>query len=348
MEVHKLKEYIGLHDAIPSVLEKLGCHHIRDRDEYYQCGNPDGDNPTAITVYKDNLLTIDYTRNINPNNKRNTDIFDLVMFFESCNFFQAVKSVCEWLGIDYYYDTEQELPESIQITRFLMDMIQGGNEQTKIDKPVKPIPERILRYYQPFVNDMFAKDNISYNVQQEFEIGYDDCSNRITIPIRDEIGTLVGVKGRLFQEHIGENELKYIYLEPCNRSSILYGLYLSIPFIEEKKQVFVTESEKGVMQLWNMGYKNSVGIGGKQVSRQQINKLTRLCADVVFLFDKDVKREEIEQIASRFIESVNVYAIIDSEGILDEKESPTDTPKKFERLLNTAVVQIKHNEDQSA
>ena len=192
---------------------------------------------------------------------------------------------------------------------------------------------------------MFAKDNIDYSVQQKFEIGYDDCSNRITIPIRDEIGTLVGVKGRLFQERIGENELKYIYLEPCNRSAILYGLHLSIPFIEEKKQVFVTESEKGVMQLWNMGYKNSVGIGGKQVSRQQINKLTRLCADIIFLFDKDVQQEEIEQIASRFIDSVKIYAVIDKAGILDEKESPTDDPRKFKRLIDTAIIQVKRSDD---
>lgn len=345
MEAHKLKEYISLHDAIPSILEQIGCHHIKDRDEYYQCGNPDGDNTTAITVYKDNLLTINYTRNINPHKKRNTDIFDLVMFFEQCNFFQAVNKICKWLGIDYYYDTDQELPESLQITQFLLDMLHGDAGEEKIDKPVKPISERILTYYLPFVNDMFARDNIDYGVQQKFEIGYDDYSNRITIPIRDEIGTLVGVKGRLFQEHIGENELKYIYLEPCNRSAILYGLYLSIPFIEKKKQVFVTESEKGVMQLWNMGYKNSVGIGGKQVSRQQINKLTRLCADIIFLFDKDVQQEEIEQIASRFVDSVKVYAVIDKEGILDEKESPTDNPKKFKRLIDTAIIQVKRSDD---
>lgn len=64
-----------------------------------------------------------------------------------------------------------------------------------------------------------------------FEIGYDDVSNRITIPVRDEMGTLVGVKGRLFlkQEEMTEEEqrVKYIYLECCNRARLLYGLYLS-------------------------------------------------------------------------------------------------------------------------
>ena len=167
MEVSKLKEYISLHDSVPSILESLGCHHIKDREEYYQCGNPDGDNSTAITVYKDNLLTIDYTRNINPKDKRSTDIFDLVMYFQKCNFFQAVKQVCEWLGIDYYYDTDQELPQSIQITRLLSEMIRDDATVTK-EKPVKPIPERILKYYRPFLNKMFYKDNIDYTVQDRY------------------------------------------------------------------------------------------------------------------------------------------------------------------------------------
>ena len=45
---------------------------------------------------------------------------------------------------------------------------------------------------------------ISYETQIEFEIGYDESTNRITIPIRDEISSLVGVKGRLLKEEISK------------------------------------------------------------------------------------------------------------------------------------------------
>ena len=37
-------------------------------------------------------------------------------------------------------------------------------------------------------------DGISYETQQEFEIGYDELTNRITVPIRSEMHDLVGVK----------------------------------------------------------------------------------------------------------------------------------------------------------
>ena len=82
-----------------------------------------------------------------------------------------------------------------------------------------------------------------------------------------------------------------------------------------------------------MGISNCVATGGKRVSRVQIEKLTRLCCDVIFLFDKDVVQEELELLANRFIDSVPLYAVIDNDNILDEKESPTDNPDKFQRLI---------------
>ena len=334
MDIEYVKNYILENSFIPTILENLGCHHIKDCGEYYKCANPNGNNNSAITVYcNENLTAIDYTRQISRDD-RTHDIFDLVKFFEQCNFFQALKIVCEWIELDYYVDPEAELPESIKITQLIYNLQKEEGEINE-DKPIKPIPKKILSYYKPYVNDIFYDDNISYEVQKEFEIGYDEFSNRITIPIRDEIGSLVGVKGRLFQKELSEDEMKYLYIEPCNRSQILYGLYKSIPYIERFGRVYVCESEKGVLQLWSMGICNCVATGGKRVSRVQIEKLTRLCCDVVFLFDKDVEQEELESLANRFIDSVEVYAIIDNDNILEEKESPTDNPEKFKRLVQS-------------
>ena len=83
--------------------------------------------------------------------------------------------------------------------------------------------------------------------------------------------------------------------------------------------------------------------GGKQVSRQQIDMLTRLGVEVVFIFDKDVELEEIQKLGNRFIDGVPISYIMDNskEGILDEKESPTDDPKKWELLLNNYLYTLK-------
>ena len=339
MKAQFLKEYIYNNGLIMDVLEKLGCHHIRNRGEYYQAANPDGDNVTAICVYNcPELTTVDYTRQITKDN-HGADLISLVMFFEECSFFQAMKWLCECAELDYYYNEETELPESLRITQAIYD-IQKGEGDINEDKPLKPISENILRYYLPYPNIMFENDNISWNVQDQFEVGYDPASNRITIPIRDEIGNLVGVKGRLFKDKIEENELKYIYIEPCNRSAVLYGLCFTYQKIQREGKVLVTESEKGVMQLCSMGYYNAVGIGGKKVSHTQIYKLTRLCVDIIFLFDKDVPIEEIADIARKFDSRVNVYAVIDRDNILEDKESPTDNAEKFKRLIENNIERI--------
>lgn len=341
MDIQYLKQHILDNGLISTVLEQLGCHRITSKGGYWQCCNPDGDNPTAISVYEnDNLTTVDYTRNISKN--QSSDIFDLVRFFEECNFFCAVKKVCEWIDLDYYADPYEELPESLKITKLIINMQEDGETEDE-DRPLRPIPEKILSYYHPWVNNIFQRDNISSEIQREFEIGYDDETNRITIPIRDELGTLVGVKGRLFKEKMNDEEskFKYLYIESCNRSKILYGLNKSISYIGSEGTVYVTESEKGVMQLWNMGIYNAVATCGKKVSNSQIEKLTRLCADVCFLFDKDVQREELEEIAERFIDHIRIYAVIDIKNILNEKESPTDDPDKFKILIEQCMERIK-------
>lgn len=339
MDITYLKEHIADNNLISTILENLGCRNIRDRGEYYSATNPDGDNPSAVTVYKDNLTIIDYTRHITDNSS--CDIFDLVKFFEQCNFFEAIKKICDWIELDYYADPLDDLPESLKLTRLIFEMRKEDDAEEDEAKPLKPISERILTYYQAWGNVLFYRDNISYTTQQEFEIGYDEMTNRITIPIRDELGSLVGVKGRLFADQIAENELKYCYIEHCNRSKILYGLHKTLPYIERAGEVYVTESEKGVLQLWSMGICNAVATGGKKVSSQQINMLTRLCAKVVILFDKDVQKSELQQLADKFIDSVSVSAIIDNNNILDEKESPTDNPEKFKLLLKDCKEELK-------
>ena len=138
-----------------------------------------------------------------------------------------------------------------------------------------------------------------------------------------------------------EDEQKFMYIEKCARSQILYGLYKTINFIKRAQRVFVTEAEKGVQQLYDKGYFEAVATGGSKISKNQIDKLTRLCVPIIFVFDKDITKEELDNIASRFIDGTEVYALIDTIGILNEKESPTDDISKFEQLLERCMYRLK-------
>ena len=341
MDIEILKEHILENNFIPTILEELGCHHIRKRDGYFQCANPDGDNVTAVCVYENtNLTTINYTRDISNGKNIHTDLISLVEFYKNETFPYAVKWICDVLDIDYYSNLDEDLPKSLQLTKMLVEM-QSVDTESETEKPLKPISEKILSYFKPYVNDMFNEDGVSYETQAEFEIGYDEFTNRITIPIRDDLGNLVGVKARYFYRQVPEDEQKFMYIEKCARSQILYGLYKTINFIKKAQRVFVTEAEKGVQQLYDKGYFEAVATGGSKISKSQIDKLTRLCVPIIFVFDKDITKEELDDIASRFIDGTEVYALIDTIDILNEKESPTDNISKFEQLLEKCLYRLK-------
>ena len=341
MDIEILKEHILENNFIPTILEELGCHHIRKKDGYFQCANPDGDNTTAVCVYENtSLTTINYTRDISNGKNIHTDLISLVEFYKNETFPYAVKWICDVLDIDYYSNLDEDLPKSLQLTKMLVEM-QSVDTEAETEKPLKPIPEKILSYFKPYVNDMFCEDGVGYDTQVEFEIGYDEFTNRITIPIRDDLGNLVGVKARYFYRQVPEDEQKFMYIEKCARSQILYGLYKTINFIKKAQRVFVVEAEKGVQQLYDKGYFEAVATGGSKISKNQIDKLTRLCVPIIFVFDKDITKEELDDIASRVIDGTEVYALIDTIGILNEKESPTDDISKFEQLLERCMYRLK-------
>lgn len=341
MDAQRLKEHILDNNLVPNILSELDCHHIKPRSDMVQAANPDGDNPTAICVYlNDNLTTLNYTRQILPSGQtRTTDIFDLVGYIRECSFFETVKWLCELCGLDYYA-AEEEVPESLQVLQFLTDMNKECTDEDTDYSPLKPIDPKVLEYYMPIGNILFEKDRISLSTQRFFEVGYDPQTNRLTIPIYSEIGDLVGVKGRLFQEEIEEGQNKYLYLFNCNKGKVLYGLNKNLDMIIRQGKVYVTESEKGVMQLYDMGY-YGVATGGSKISKYQINMLTRLGVQIIFAYDKDIDEDELNDIAEQFVEGVPIYAIIDKDGLLGEKESPSDDVNKWSHLIRNNIYKLR-------
>ena len=340
MDAQKLKEHILDNNLVPDILTELGCHSIKVKSDIIQCANPDGDNATAICVYRnENLTTLNYTRQLLPNGQtRSTDLLDLVSFIRNCSFFETIKWLCGFCGLDYYAE-EEELPDSLQILQMITQMNRECTDEDDEMTPLKPIDSKILEYYLPVGNILFERDGISLKTQNFFEISYDPQSNHIVIPIRDSLGTLVGIKGRIFQDPVPEGQNKYVYLQPCAKGRVLYGLDKNIDNIIQQGVVYVGESEKFVQQLYDMGY-YGVATGGSKVSKHQVQMLTRLGVQIIFAYDKDISEDELKNIANQFVEGVPVYAILDRDNILEEKQSPSDDVSKWLHLVQNNIYKI--------
>lgn len=333
MDIRDLKEEIANRELIPDILSGIGCHHIQDRGDYITCGNKDGDNPRSIVVYKNEYIgCTNYTRQI-VKNGRAADIFDLVAYAENCSFSEAMKFVCNIAGIDFYGEPK-EIPESLQIIRMLQEMSTGDDAED--NSPVKPISEKILTYFLPYGNKMWDDQGISLSTQQEFSIMYDPQSNRIVIPLFDSLNSLVGIKGRLMKDKLDDGEQKYLYLTKFNKSKFIFGLNKTFNMIRQQGYCPVFEAEKSVMLAYDHGV-GSVAVCGCQMSKYQIDMLTRLDVPIILCLDKDRTEDEIKAEMDKFLNQIQVYYMFDKDNILNSKESPVDDWSKWQKLLRNNV-----------
>lgn len=342
LDVKELKNFIYENRYAEQILESIGCHHIKyhSSGRFWTAANKDGDNKQGIVLRDNEILYCEnYTRQM-INTSRITDIIDLVSYTLQLSFPEALKYICNEIGLSYYHDFNEDIPESFKILKLLEDMNSNHSDE-EMNGPLKPISEDILSYYKNYVNDLFYKDNIDYQTQREFEIGYDEFTNRITIPIRSEIGDLVGVKGRLLKKELDEDDIKYLYMEPCARGKIIYGLNKTMKYIKQLGRIYVGESEKFPQQLWSYGYRNSGATGGKELSQYQIELLVRLGAMIIFCFDKDVTKEELEELADRFPDGVPLFYMFDENNILRENESPSDNPENWEYMKENNIYKLR-------
>lgn len=298
-----------------------------------KAANPDGDNRNAICVYIDNnkYWNIEnFTRN-DFQVKDYRDIISFVEWIKDISFPKSIKYICQICGFDYYTDVhEEQTPAFISWLSF----VESGHKQETEDK-LHPIPECVLNQFIQIPVSKWIAEGVNYQTQKEFSIGFDVYSERITIPIYDSTGELVGVKGRLLDSSKSKDD-KYIYLYPCSKSRLLYGLDKNYEQIKNNNECIVVEGEKSVLKLYSMGYKNAVAIGSKTISETQAELLLRLSVPITLALDQDVSDEEIQCNVEKLqypIATVPIYVIKDRFGLLlNEKESPPDRAEIWEEL----------------
>src|ERR1019366_2234845 len=138
----------------------------------------------------------------------------------------------------------------------------SASPQYALDQPCSGCSEPPA--YKKYMYDRgFNSDTL-----KRWEIGYDKLSERITIPIRDHNGVLVGFKGRSYKENTipkymilgdyNENQNRYGF-QPYKKSQYIFGLdefrYNTICY-----DVIIVEGELNVLAMTQHGYPDTVGI----------------------------------------------------------------------------------------
>jgi hypothetical protein len=141
---------------------------------------------------------------------------------------------------------------------------------------------------------MLQERGFAHETLEHWSFGYDERTNRITFPVCNERGEIVGFKGRSWDGRFP----KYLVLGDADDAdpyygfgrfytgSLIFGLDLAISE-GDATELIVCEGELNAIALWEMGYRNAVALNGSNLTSRQA-RLIRTYADrVIFFFDFD-------------------------------------------------------------
>lgn len=330
MQTQTLKRLLTVSD-IHTILEALGAEKIKTHTDYTSATRGIGhDNPSGIVIYHDNFSAIMPTT---PefSTYQVADIISVVQYLQDLSFPQAIAWICQTLGFDYY----SEQPKTNPCLKWLDDMTLGTKKNQSHNETILPL--QTLDQFFPILHKQWFDEGVSTEVARKFHIGYDVFTNSITIPLFDEIGSLIGVQCRSLDENA---ESKYWFLYPCSKQSILYGFYQNYNSIKEKHEVIIFEGAKSVLQAASLGITNTVALLGKKLSQPQIDILNREGVAIVLALDQDLTTTEIKDTnlsINNPIKFNDIYLLRDDLGIyLSPKQSPADNPemlKSYKELI---------------
>lgn len=334
-DLQTIRERIYKEEKIQDVLEALGCWGISTEQggKLFVAGLPDGDNERSVQVKN----TPSLTSNIRSKGISGS-IFDVISYILYEAKSEDDKKACLskskfWLCnklnyleyIDGFYKLTKE-KEKPQPNRWLHKLQKNRNKEDGITDENEILPESVLDQYGNIPYLGWYNEGLSLRTQKLFGVGIDVRSDRVTFPVHNKSGQLIGVKGRYIgNDPVVNDKYKYLYIQPCNKSIEFYNLHRALPHIKRLKEAIVVEGGKTTWYLTQWGFKNCISIEGDSMSDEQIRILKNLGIGIkfVFAYDKDKDAKFIVNEVSRLTGRLR-YGIYDKDNLLSDKDSPTD------------------------
>ena len=158
------------------------------------------------------------------------------------------------------------------------------------------LPESILGLYD-FEPNYLVSRGYSSEVLDEYNIGYDLVNKRVTFPIRDVYGRLIGISGRADNKYqqprykIYKEEFRY--LDPryeLKKSSTIWNAHnawAKFMHSPERPVLILVEGFKAALYLIQLGYTDTVALMGSTMSDVQRFILSMLGGIVIVFLDND-------------------------------------------------------------
>ena len=115
---------------------------------------------------------------------------------------------------------------------------------------------------------------------------YDRFRDRIIFPIRDQRGRAIGFGGRVLDDSLP----KYLNSPETpifHKGRELYGLFQARHQLKDMQRIYIGEGYMDVLALAQYGIRNAVASLGTAVTENHLERLYRICPQIIFCFDGD-------------------------------------------------------------
>ena len=287
------------------------------------------------------------------------NVFSFVEQYEHVSFPEAVKIVADKIGFN--------LSKNIitnQVDKFVKEheiiniacMFYQNNLNTSSGIEAKKyllnrkIDDKIIKEFKIGLaldnkNDLYSLlSKKGYNPKQLEDIGlisiindkvYDFFVGRITFPIEDINGHIVGFSSRIYR---GETDTsKYINTKETPlyiKGNNLFNYYRARGPSKKEKQVIIVEGQMDAIRVYSSGIENVVALGGTALTQNQIELIKKLNAKVILCLDGDKAGENATIINGDLLTRANINVQVVR---LSDYKDPD------EYIINKGIAAFKNN-----
>ncbi|HEX3095892.1 MAG TPA: DNA primase [Patescibacteria group bacterium] len=246
------------------------------------------------------------------------DIFGFVMRYENLEFKDALQTLAQRAGVtlperSFGNSEDKKITEDLKrinafAARFYHKQLSSGKGPALV--ALNYLTDRGLNLktietweigYAPDSFDSLIKALQTKNVNSQFALLagvvakndrgniFDRFRNRITFPIRDDQGKVVGFTARVMPG-TDDSSAKYINTPDTkyyNKSKIIFGFHAAKDRIRKTDEVVVVEGQMDVISAHQAGFDNTVATSGTAMTEDHLRTLTRWTKNIIFCFDSD-------------------------------------------------------------
>lgn len=276
-----------------------------------------GDNRTAFSIKLDSKRWKCFTHKCEAEvgAGRGADVIGLVMAVRKIRFIEAAQLLSDFTGIQLTTEQDQEKLERFRSGKDAAKFTKLADAINEPNLTQSKLNEEIIAGYRANLDQYFSQFGFLDSTLNFFELGskIDDFGVvRATVPIRDHLGSLVGLSAR---REDGDAEPRYLLERNFQKGKVLYNLNNALLF--NRELIIIVEGFKACWAIHESGHRNVVACMGAEVSEDQALLLVKCnITKVVLMLDGDrAGRIGMEKSYSKLSKYMKVRQVFLPEGL---------------------------------